>query len=106
MRSEGEAGGMTFAPLWSAGVETRLRAEARNLDRQERPAHVQQCVRCVMTNQRPRIVFNADGICSACLYAERKWRGGINWDARGAELKVLLDNHRKGAPYDDCRVAP
>ena len=89
-----------MAPLWSPEVESRLRAEGRNLDRQERPAYVQQCVRCVMTNQRPRIVFDEEGVCSACRYAERKWQGGIDWDARGAQLKTLLDEHRKGAPYD------
>ena len=91
---------MTFAPLWSAGVETRLRAEARNLDRQERPAHVQQCVRCVMTNQRPRVVFDEEGVCSACRYAERK-RNGIDWNARGRELQELLEvAKRTPGPYD------
>ena len=77
--------------LWSLDAESRLRSEALNLDRQERPAFVRQCARCVMTNQRPRIVFDGEGVCSACRYAERKWGGGIDWDARGRELTAMLD---------------
>ena len=53
-----------------------------------------------MTNQRPRIVFDEEGVCSACRYAERKWGGGIDWDARGAELEAMLAEHRKPTGYD------
>ena len=28
--------------------------------------------KCVTSNQRPRICFNEDGICRACLWAEEK----------------------------------
>ncbi|MHC4065051.1 MAG: N-acetyl sugar amidotransferase [Planctomycetota bacterium] len=86
---------MTYRPLWSPEVEARLQAEARNLDKQERAAGpVQMCTRCVMTNQRPRIVFDEEGVCSACRYAERK-RGIDMGGARGAELYGLLRGHRK-----------
>ena len=27
------------------------------------------CKKCVISSQRPRIVFDDDGICSACTYA-------------------------------------
>lgn len=90
---------MTLPLLWSAEVEARIRAEARNLDPQERPAHVQMCTRCVVTNQRPRIVFDGEGVCSACRHAERK-RQGIDWEARGDALRYLLDRHRGNSGYD------
>lgn len=86
---------MIYPPLWSADVEARIHREAVNLDKQQRPSGpVQMCTRCVVTNQRPRIVFDADGVCSACRYADRK-RQGIDWDARAAELRDVLNQHRK-----------
>lgn len=51
------------------------------------------CKRCVVSNQRPRITFNAEGICNACLYAERK-RNEIDWSAREHEFQTLLDQYR------------
>ena len=36
------------------------------------PKEVIFCKKCVMSNQRPRITFNAKGVCSACTYAEYK----------------------------------
>lgn len=88
-----------YPKLWSDEVEARIRAEARNLDPQERPAEVRMCARCVMTNQRPRIVFDDEGVCSACRYAERK-ANGIDWADRERQLRDLLDRHRAGVAYD------
>jgi hypothetical protein len=31
------------------------------------PKIVKWCKTCTMSNQRPRIQFNKDGVCSACL---------------------------------------
>lgn len=50
------------------------------------------CKRCVVSNQRPRIRFDAEGVCSACRFAERK--AAIDWDTRERELIALLDRHR------------
>ena len=86
-------------PLWSPEVEASVRAEARSLDEQARPTEVKFCKRCVVSNQRPRIVFDAEGICSACRFAERK-RNGIDWGGRAAELIRLLDRHRGRGGYD------
>ena len=52
------------------------------------------CTSCVISSMRPRINFDADGVCSACRYAEMK--AATDWDARERELKALLDQHRKG----------
>lgn len=57
------------------------------------------CKKCVTSNQRPRISFDAEGICSACRYAEEKQR--INWTAREEQLRDLLDKHRsKDGSFD------
>ncbi len=58
------------------------------------PKQIRFCKKCVMSNQRPRTDFNADGICSACTYAERKFHGGIDWESRGKELEALLEKRR------------
>ena len=91
--------GGRLIPLWSPEIEARIRAEARSLDEQVRPDHVRMCTRCVVTNQRPRIVFDDEGVCSACRYAERK-RSGIDWAARREQLLALLDRHRRPSGYD------
>ncbi len=61
---------------------------------------VRYCVRCTISNQRPRITFDAHGVCSACNYAEYK-RTKIDWDERERELKALCDKHRRSnGEYD------
>lgn len=88
---------MHYRKLWSDDIEQRVRREAVSLDRQERAAGpVQMCTRCVVTNQRPRIVFDADGVCSACRYAERK-RSGIDWAERRRQLDELLGAAGRGS---------
>jgi len=63
------------------------------------PREVKFCKRCVMSNQRPRITFDKNGICNACNYAE--FKKTINWDARKKQFKELLDRYRsKDGAYD------
>ena len=57
------------------------------------PLDVRYCVRCTMSNQRPRITFDHEGVCSACRYAEHKQK--IDWNERERELKDLCDRHRR-----------
>jgi len=58
------------------------------------PSEVKFCRKCVVSNQRPRIVFDEHGICSACRFAEYKHKS-IDWSARELELEKLLDKHRR-----------
>ena len=58
------------------------------------PNDVKWCKNCVISNQRPRIIFDENGICSACKYSATK-NNNINWDKREQELLKLLDKHRK-----------
>ena len=48
----------------------------------------------VVSNQRPRIAFDENGVCNACLYWERKGQV-IDWKTREKELKDLCDRFRR-----------
>lgn len=57
------------------------------------PLEVKYCKKCTMSNQRPRITFDEDGICSACNFA--KYKIEINWEKREQELIELCNRFRK-----------
>ena len=48
-------------------VENKNTKERYNL-----PTEVKYCVKCTISNQRPRISFDENGVCSACNFAEFK----------------------------------
>lgn len=50
------------------------------------------CTKCLMPATRPRIQYNADGVCNACLWAEEK--KSIDWTSRWGQLEVLCDQYR------------
>lgn len=58
------------------------------------PEEVKFCARCTMSNQRPRVVFDAEGVCPACRFSEYKEKK-IDWDLREKELAELCDQHRR-----------
>lgn len=59
-----------------------------------RPKDVIFCKKCVISNQRPRITFDANGVCSACQFAEEK-KHDIDWNDRASQLRKLCDLHRR-----------
>lgn len=64
------------------------------------PLDVAFCKRCTVSNQRPRIVFDDNGVCSACNYGDYK-RTKIDWTLRERELLELCSKHRKSnGEYD------
>jgi len=82
------------------------------------PKQVRFCRRCVISNQRPSstvefrhnrdsrketIGFDADGVCDACRFAERK-QTAIDWDERERRLRDLCDRHRRTDGSYDCLV--
>ena len=72
-----------------------------NLEKQvsKVPRKVVWCKNCVISNQRPRIIFDDDQICSGCK--NNKLKEKINWDERENELHKLLDKHRsKNGSWD------
>lgn len=62
------------------------------------------CKKCVMPDTRPGIVFDGEGVCSACRSYEN--RKNIDWDARWKEFEQLCDKYRgmNGDSYD-CAIA-
>ncbi|MBI5233268.1 MAG: N-acetyl sugar amidotransferase [Deltaproteobacteria bacterium] len=75
-----------------AATDRKERALERQLS--ARPKEVRFCKRCVVSNQRPRIVFDREGVCSACRFAHEK-RHAIDWKERERSLLALLDRHRR-----------
>ena len=67
-----------------------------NFDKQidKLPKDVLWCKNCTISNQRPRIVFDDNQICSACKNLEYK-KNYIDWDLREKELIDTLDQYRK-----------
>ena len=63
------------------------------------PKEVKWCKKCLISNQRPRIIFDNDGVCSGCRNNDHKNK--IDWKLREKELADLLDKHRnKNGKYD------
>ena len=63
------------------------------------PKKVIWCKNCCISNQRPRIIFDKNQICSACQHAN--YKNTINWKKREDELLRLLDRHRsKNSNWD------
>ena len=61
------------------------------------------CKKCVLSNQRPRVHFNEEGICGQCVYAQFK-KEKIDWDKREKELSDLCDKYRKDDGSHDVIV--
>jgi len=58
------------------------------------PKEVKWCKKCVVSNQRPRIIFDHEGVCSGCRNTEHK-NNEVDWNQREKELVSLLDKHRR-----------
>lgn len=50
------------------------------------------CNRCVLPDTKPGVVFDEDGICSACRSVERKH--SIDWNGRAVRLTAMCDEIR------------
>ncbi len=63
------------------------------------------CKKCVMPDTRPGIVFDEEGVCSACRSYEKQKT--VDWDARYKELEALCDKYRgmNGPDKFDCAIA-
>lgn len=66
----------------------------RDLKRINPDEKVVYCKKCVVSNQRPRLMFNKDGVCAACLFSEFK-KSGIDWESRKKQLEDLCDKFRR-----------
>ena len=82
------------------------------------PKNIAFCRKCVISNQRPNsaveikhtikskkdtIFFDAEGVCDACNYAQRKQQS-IDWAERERQLKDICNKYRRNDGYYDCIV--
>ena len=67
------------------------------------PGEVRFCKKCTISNQRPRITFDAHGVCSACNFSDRK-KTSIDWIKREQELAALCNRFRKSTGEFDVIV--
>lgn len=63
---------------------------------------IKYCKTCLTPSSRPRVTFNADGICNACLNMESK--NAIDWETRKQEFVELVDRYRAHTGPYDCIV--
>ncbi len=56
------------------------------------------CTRCLMPSARPRITFNEQGVCNACLWTEAKKQ--IEWKLRYERLREICDVFRRNSYFD------
>lgn len=61
------------------------------------------CKRCIMPDTRPEIVFNEEGVCDACLSADRK-ESAIGWEERDRQFQKILDQYRSDGSKWDCII--
>jgi hypothetical protein len=47
------------------------------------------CKKCIFPETKPDLLFNEEGICSACIAAEEKNKG-IDWNKREQEFQEII----------------
>ena len=61
------------------------------------------CVRCLYPDTKPELVFDQNGICSACINSDTKEK--IDWKQKRQEFVKILDEHRgKNKTNYDCII--
>lgn len=60
------------------------------------------CTRCTIADTRPRITFDAYGVCSACRFAEQK--ANTDWQFRERQLQWLCSLYRRNDGNHDVIV--
>jgi len=68
--------------------------------------NIKFCKNCFTPNTRPRVVFNYQGVCNACLNSVEKKK--INWEKREKEFNKIILNIKKDSKKNkrayDCIV--
>lgn len=67
------------------------------------PSEVKYCKKCVISNQRPRVVFDEEGVCNACRWWEIK-ETKIDWVERERQLQDLCNRYRRNDGTHDVVV--
>lgn len=75
-------------------LEASLHAKTLEKQLLTQPKEVVYCRLCVVSNQRPRITIDEEGICSSCRFSYEKYNV-INWKEREGQLEQLFEKHRR-----------
>jgi len=65
---------------------------------------VRYCKKCIMPDTRPETVFNDEGVCDACVSAERRHTGDIDYVQREKDFRSVLDRYRSDGSRYDCII--
>jgi N-acetyl sugar amidotransferase len=60
------------------------------------------CIKCVLPDTKPGLIFDSEGVCSACRFAEIKKT--INWEERIVKLTEICERAKKLSKEYDCIV--
>src|SRR5439155_26651461 len=61
------------------------------------------CTQCLMPETKPDLFIDAEGVCSACRYFDK--RRDIDWSRRKEELLQILERYRsRGGDHYDCII--
>ena len=60
---------------------------------------MKRCKKCLTVETVDTIEFDEAGVCSVCRQIQYK-KESIDWDQRGKQLRVLVDEHRGNGLYD------
>lgn len=55
---------------------------------------IRYCKKCLFPETKPDLLFNEDGICSACVAAEDK-NQGIDWNQRAKDFQEIINYYKK-----------
>ena len=61
------------------------------------------CLRCCYPeNSKPVTIFDDEGVCSGCRWAEQKSNQTIDWDQKQNELKEILEHYKNLAQKNNA----
>ena len=61
------------------------------------------CKKCLYPDTKPQIIFNDEGICSACINHDKKEI--IDWDKKRQEFQEILDKYKsRNKTNYDCII--
>ena len=63
---------------------------------------IEYCKKCLMPSTRPRIRFNKQSICNACIFLSNQKK--TNWNKREKEIKKICNKFRSVNKNYDCIV--
>lgn len=64
---------------------------------------IKYCRKCIMPVSRPEQVFNEEGVCDACVSADKKHHN-IDWQSRKSEFENILSKYRSDGSKYDCII--